>query len=232
MILLFLLITIISTERGFVDSVWSTVTIIGAFALAYTFSGFVGDWICNNFVLKYISEYAFEIVGSLMRQSSEQYDISSLFESLPEEFVALVENCGAELSSLEAKFGSSLAVSESELYSFAESVALPISKTISNAIAIVSVFLISILVLWLLGLLVKIIVKIPVIKTINSLLGFLFGVLKGFIIVWVLCVALSIFVERGFMNPDSVGVLNNLTRESYIFNFFCSFSPINFINIG
>ncbi len=232
LILLFLLITIISTERGFVDSVWSTVTIIGAFVLAYTFSGFVGDWICNNYVLRYVSEYAFEIVGSVVKQSAEQYDISSLFDSLPEEFVALVQNCGAEISSLEAQFGSSLTISEGELYSFAESVALPISQTLSNAIAIVSVFLISVLILWLFGILVKIIVKIPIIKTINSLLGFLFGLLKGFIIVWILCVALSIFVEKGFMNPDSVGVLNNLTKESYIFNFFCSFSPINFINIG
>ena len=78
----------------------------------------------------------------------------------------------------------------------------------------------------------KIIVKIPIIKTLNSLLGFVFGVIKGLVIVWILCVTLSIFVESGFMDPETVEVLNNLTKESYIFNFFCTFSPINFINIG
>lgn len=230
--LLFLLIIIIGTERGFVNSVWSTVTIIGAFILAYLFSGYISDWICENFVLKYISEYAYGIVESLIQQSAYQYDISYLFESLPEEFVALVENCGADLDALESHFSSSLTLSKEELYSFAESVAYPISSTIASAIAIVSVFLVSVLLLWLLGLIVKIIVKIPIIKTLNSFLGFIFGILKGFIIVWIICVTLSIFVERGFMNPASADALNKLTSNSYVFKFFCDFSPIKFINIG
>lgn len=230
--LLFLLITIISTERGFVDSVWSSVTIIGSFVIAYLFGGFVGDWIYSTFVLKHISGYAYGIVEALIENSANSYNVSELFSSLPDEFVALVENCGADISVLEAEFGSALTLSSAELYSLAESVAQPISRTLSNAIAIVSVFLISVLVLWLVGLVVKIIVKIPIIKTLNSLLGFIFGVLKGLVIVWIICVALSIFVERGFMDPETVEVLNNLTKGSYIFNFFCSFSPINFINIG
>jgi hypothetical protein len=196
------------------------------------FGGVVGDWICDNFVLKYISEYAYGIVESLIENSAENYNISNLFESLPEEFVTLVENCGADISVLNSQFGSSLTLSQVELYSFAESVASPISQTLSNAIAIVSIFLISLLILWIIGLVVKIIVKIPIIKTVNSLLGFVFGVIKGLVIVWILCVTLSIFVESGFMDPETVEVLNNLTKESYIFNFFCTFSPINFINIG
>lgn len=230
--LLFLLITIISTERGFVNSVWSSVTVLGSFVVAYVLGDAVGNWICDNFVLKYITEYAYNVVEALIDRNANSYNISGLFESLPDEFVALVENCGADLSALEDQFSSSLTLSADELYSFAESVASPISQTLSNAIAIVSLFLISLLSLWLVGLVVKIIVKIPIIKTLNSLLGFVFGMLKGLVIVWILCVTLSIFVERGFMNPETVEVLNNLTKESYIFNFFCSFSPINFINVG
>ena len=184
-----------------------------------------------NFVLKYTSEYAFGVVETLIESNSESYNLSELFESLPAEFVTLVENCGADITTLAAQFGSSLSLSANELYTFAESVALPISKTLSNAIAIVSIFLISLLLLWLIGLVVKIIVKIPIIKTLNSFLGFVFGLIKGLVIVWILCVTLSIFVERGFMNPETVEVLNNLTSGSYIFKFFCSFSPINFINI-
>ena len=230
--LLFLLITIISTERGFVDSVWSSVTIIGSFIVAYLFSSVFGEWICDNFVLKHISEYAYDIVESLIENNADSYNIAGLFESLPEEFITLAQNCGADISALQAQFASSLTLSSAELYSFAESVAAPLSQTLSNAIAIVSIFLSSLLIFWLVGLVVKVIVKIPIIKTLNSLLGFVFGVLKGLVIVWILCVTLSIFVERGFMDPETVEVLNNLTKESYIFNFFCTFSPINFINIG
>ena len=231
-LLLFLLITIIGAERGFVDSVWSSVTVIGSFVIAYLLGGTVGEWICDNFVLKYISEYSYSVVESLAQRSADSYDIAHLFASLPEEFVALATNCGTSISELESQFASSFTLSADELYSFASTIALPISKTLSNAIAIVSLFLISLLLLWLIGMVVKVIVKIPIIKTLNALLGFIFGVIKAFVFIWIICVTLSIFVERGFMNPETVEVLNNLTRESYVFNFFCSSSQIKFINIG
>lgn len=231
-VLLFILITIIGTERGFVDSVWSSVTIIGSFAVAYLFSGIAAEWICNNFVLKYISEYAYGVVDALVEKNAGSYNLSALFESLPDEFITLVENCGADINDLAAQFGSALSISTDELYAFAESVAMPISNTLSNAIAIVSIFLLSVLLLWLIGLVVKIIVKIPIIKTLNTLLGFVFGLIKGLVIVWILCVTLIIFVERGFMDPETVEVLNSLTDGSFIFKFFCSFSPIKFINIS
>ena len=230
--LLFLLIVIVSTDRGFVSSVWNTVTVIGAFILAYMFSGIVADLICKNFVLNYVTEYAYGVVAALIESNTATYDISGLFESLPQDFVSLVEHCGADMAVLEQQFGTAVSVSVDDLFEFAESIALPISQTLSNAIAIVSVFLISLLLLWLFGLIIKVIVKIPIIRTLNSLLGFMFGLVKGFIVVWILCVTLSIFVERGFMNPNSVEVLNELTSSSHIFRFFCSFSPINFINIS
>lgn len=231
LVLIFLLITVISTEKGFVKSIWSTVTIVGAFVLAYMFGPILGDWICDNFVLGHVSEYTFDVVETLIATGSEQYDISYLFESLPEEFVALVENCGADLETLESQFVQSVTVSKEELYSFAESVALPISRTLSNAVGVVSVFLASVLALWLVGLVVKVIAKIPIIKTINGLLGFVVGLIKGFIIVWILCVAIGIFVERGFMEPESMEALKLLADGSYIFKFFCNLSPVNFINI-
>ena len=73
-VLLFILITIIGTERGFVDSVWSSVTIIGSFVVAYLFGGVAADWICDNFVLKYNLNLKFEfkisdLVGSVRSET-------------------------------------------------------------------------------------------------------------------------------------------------------------------
>lgn len=231
LVLIFLLIMVISTEKGFVKSIWSTVTLVGAFVLAYMFGTLLGEWICDNFVLDHVSKYAFGIVEKLAASSSAQYDISYLFEALPDEFVTLVENCGADLEALESQFSLSVTVSQDELYSFAESVALPISRTLSKAVGIVVVFLAAVLALWLVGLVVKVIAKIPIIKTIDGFLGFLVGLIKGFIVVWIICVAVGIFVERGFMEPDSMEALKLLTDGSYIFKFFCNLSPVNFINI-
>ena len=230
-VLLFLLIAVISAEKGFVKSIWSTVTIVGAFILAYMFGPVLGDWICNNFVLEHVSKYTFNIVEGLVGASTEQYDISYLFESLPDEFVALVENCGADLEALESQFQLSVTMSKDELYAFSESVALPISRTLANAVGIVAVFLAAVLALWLVGLVVKVIAKIPIVKTIDGILGFAVGVIKGVIIVWIICLIIGIFIEREFMEPGSIEALKLLTDSSHIFKFFCNLSPVDFINI-
>ncbi len=231
LVLLFFLTVILTTDKGFVKSVWSTVTIVGAFVLAYIFGPPLGEWICDLFVLDKVSQYAFGVVENLVTEQSGQYDLSMLFNTLPEEFIQLIENCGADIDQLAEQFKFSVTISQDELYSFAESVAKPLARTVSNAAGVVAVFLASALALWLIGLVVKLIVQLPLIHALNGILGFVLGAVEGLVIVWVLCIALGIFVEQGFMNPGSVEVLRSLTEGSVIFEFFCALSPINFINI-
>ncbi len=229
--LVFLIIVVFVTDKGFVRSIWSTVTIVGAFVLAYIFGPIIGSWICDTFVLNAITEYAFDIVEKLISEQSGRYDISSLFDTLPEEFVQLIENCGADLEQLASEFNNAMTIPKEDLYGFAESVALPISRTVSNAAGIVVIFVLSAIALWLTGILVKALVRLPLIHELNGILGFLLGLAEGLVIIWVLCLAISVFAESGFMEPASVNVINSLTERSYIFKFFCNLSPVNFINI-
>ncbi len=230
-VLIFAIIVIFSVERGFVRSVWSTVTVVGAFIAAYIFGPLLGNWICDTFILNSVTEYAFEVVERLISEQSGQYNLSQLFETLPEEFVQLIENCGADIDQLASDFSAALTIPKEGLYGFAESVALPISKTISNAIGVILIFIVATISLCLIGYLVKAIVKLPLIHQVNGFLGLILGIIEGFVIVWVLCVAIGIFAERGFMDPASVKVIDSLTDGSYIFRFFCNLSPVNFINI-
>lgn len=231
LVLLFLLIAVVSTRKGFVRSIWSSITIIGSFITSYLFGPVLGERICAKYVLPRVSEFTFDKVERLINNSSGQYDISALFETLPEEFITLASNCGANVEELKLKFISAVTVPKEGLYDLADSIALPISRTLSNAIGIILVFMISVVVLWLVGLVVKVIAKIPIIKTVDSFLGFLLGVVKGLIIVWIVCVAIGFFVEGGFMTPQNNEVLKSVTDQSYILRFFCDLSPVNFINI-
>lgn len=232
LILIFLLMVVIATQKGFVKSIWRTVTVIGSFVVAYIFGPVLGSWICTGFVLKNVTSYAYEVITRLAENSSGIYDVSSLFETLPEEFVRLLSNCGADINEISSGLSLSLKVTEDEIYSLAQSIAAPISHSISNAIGIVTVFLASVLVLILLGMVLKLVVKIPVIRSLDAILGAVFGIVEGAVIVCVLCVAIGIFVEHSFMNSSSNEVLYALTENSRIFNFFCQLSPIDFININ
>lgn len=230
-ILIFLLIVVVATQKGFVKSIWRTVTVIGSFIVAYIFGPLIGDWICENYVLEHVTSYAYDVVAQLVDNNAGEYNISGLFETLPEEFTQLLSHCGTSIEELSSQFSVSLTVSEEELYSMAESIATPISNTISNAVGIIAVFLASVLAFVLVGMVLKLVVKMPIIRSLDSFLGFVFGVGEGIVIVWILCVFVGIFVEHSFMSSSSNEVLYSLTEGSRIFNFFCELSPIDFINI-
>jgi uncharacterized membrane protein required for colicin V production len=230
-VLIFLLIVVVSTQKGFVKSIWRTVTVIGSFVVAYIFAPVIGEWICDNFVHQHVTSYAYGVVAQLVENNAGEYNVSGLFETLPEEFTQLLAHCGTSVEELSSRFSVSLTVSEDELYSMAESIAMPISRTLSNAVAIISVFLVSILAFALVGLVLKLVVKMPIIHSLDSVLGCLFGVGEGLVIVWILCLLVGLFVEHSFMSNSSNEVLYSLTEGSRIFNFFCELSPIDFINI-
>lgn len=230
-VLIFLLIVVLATQKGFVKSIWRTVTVIGSFIVAYLFGPIIGEWIYDNFVLEHVTSYAYDVVAQLVENNGGEYNVSELFETLPDEFLQLLSHCGTSVEELSSKFSVSLTVSEEELYSMAESIAMPISHTLSNAVGIIAVFLASILAFVLVGLVLKLVVKLPIIHSLDSILGFLFGIGEGFVIVWILCLLVGIFVEHSFMSSSSNEVLYSLTEGSRIFNFFCELSPIDFINI-
>ena len=232
LLLVLLLVASISAQKGFVRSIWATVTLIGAFFIAYAFGATVGELICGEFILPRITEYTFEIIKNIVTSTAGNYNVSELFDTLPEEFVILAENCGANIELLEEQFTSAVTIPEEQLYDLASSIALPISNTISKALGIILLFIVSILALALIGLVVKIITKIPVIKTIDGILGFVLGLLKGVVLLFMLCVVAAIFVESEFMSGAPEMFFKSLTENSYIFRFFCAFSPIDFINVG
>lgn len=232
LILVFLLVVIVATMKGFVKSIWRTVTIVGAFILAYVFGIAVGEWICDNFVLDHVTSYSYGIVSELVEENADKYDVSGLFETLPQEFTDLLANCGTDIEELTSRYSNTVTVSEEDLYSMAQSIALPISGTLSNAVGVITVFMVSLLILSLVGLLLKVVVKIPIIRSIDSFLGFVFGLAEGLVVIWILCVFTGLFVEHSFMSNSSNEVLNELTDASRILKFFCKLSPVDFINIS
>ncbi len=231
LVLIFFLCITITAKRGFVKSVWGAGTVIGAFVMAYLFGPPIGEFIYTVFVHDSVSEYAFGVIEKLAVEQSGGYDLSSLFETLPKEFTQLLDNCGADINALSEQFKLSVTVSEEELRSFAESVAQPIAHTLSSAAGIIIVFLASVLALWIIGLIVKAVVRLPLLSTLNGFLGFLLGAVSGLIIVWIICICVAIFAESGFMKPESVSFLKSLTSDSVLFDFFCQLSPVDFIHI-
>ena len=231
LIVLFLLIVIICACRGFVRCIWSMLTIVGAFVLAYVFGPTVGGWIGETFVYEYVSSYTYDTLDSIVDESGNEFAVSDVFDSMPDELIDLLNRCGADYEDIKTELSSSLTVSNEQLRSISDSISLPISTTISNIIGIVVVFFGALLAISLLGLILKLVVKVPVIKSIDSFLGAILGIAEAFVVIWVVCLIIGLLVEHSFISNSQNEELLLIAKNSYILRFFCDLSPINFINI-
>lgn len=233
LVVIFLLVVIISTCRGFVKSIWSMVTIIGAFVLAYMFGPVLGEWLEESFVNDYVSSYACEVVETIAKDDviPNRYDVSELFDPASQKYVEWLTSCGVDLDDIKSRLSPTLIVSQSELYFISESIASSVSETISKVLGIIISFVASLIIISLLGGLLKLIVKVPIIKSINTILGMILGLFEGFAVVWVLCTVVSIFVESGIWNEGNGEMFRLIINNSYLYKYFCDLSLFDFINI-
>jgi uncharacterized membrane protein required for colicin V production len=231
LILLFFIIVLASTIRGFVKSVWRTVTVVGAFILAYVYGPFLGAYLCESYVVDYVSDYTFESLTQLIDKEAEGYAGGDIVNDAPEELVELLERYGSDINELRNSFKSGVAVSEEELKALSDSISVPIASTIATIIGIFLVFLGGVLLISLIGLVLRLIVKLPIIRFFDSFLGAVFGIAEAFVIVWVLCLLIGFLVEHGFITGTSTDVIGAMIENSYLFRFFCDLSPVDFINI-
>ena len=228
---IFLLIVIISARRGFIKCIWSLVTVVSAFFLAYTFGPMLGAKLCDRFIYDYVSSYTYESVEKMAQKDADDYDLSAVFDNMPDEFNELLDHCGVELDEISLQVSPTMTVTSEELSVIAGSIARPVSATIANIIGVIAVFFASVILISLLGVLLKLIVKVPVIKSINSFFGMILGAIEGFFIIWVVCLLIGLFVEQGFMSNINNEFLCTMTESSCLLKFFCQLSPIDFINI-
>ena len=231
LVLLFFIVVLVSTIRGFVKSVWRTFTVVGAFVIAYTYGTFVGTYLCDNYVNDYVAEYTLESLTEIVTDDSGNSASVDILDNAPEELIDLLERCGSDIDELRSFINNDVVVSEEELQVMAESISAPIARTISAIIGMIAVFVAGVILLSLFGALLRLILKLPIIRFIDSFLGMAFGLAEAFVVVWVVCLVIGFIVEHGFITGSTNEAITAVTDSSHLFRFFCDLSPVDFINI-
>lgn len=228
---IFVLTVVVCASRGFVKSIWWLLRAVLSLGAAFLFGHNFGSWLMDRFLLEKFTDAARSSLSGIVKESNGSYDISELFESMPESFRSLLERFGADASELGSTYGASANASAGDINSMAADIATPIARVVSEALGYVAVFFAAFLIITIVGWVIRLIAELPVLRSVNHLLGGIFGVICGFIYLWVICLAISAFVESGIAENES-RALRELAEKSYLFRFFCGFSPFDYINIS
>lgn len=231
LVAVFVLTVAVCAKRGFVKSIWWLLRAVLSLGAALLFGRYFGEWIMDRFMFEKFTNVVYSSLNGIVNETNGSFDLSELFSSAPESFMSLLERFGADTEALSEKFAGSANASTIDMNNLAADIAEPVARVVSQALGHVAVFLAVFLVITIIGWVVRLIAELPVLRNVNHLLGGLFGVVCGFIYLWVICTAISAFVESGIAENESRQLMQ-LAQHSYIFRFFCDFSPLDYINIS
>lgn len=199
------LFALINCIKGFTKQIFKIVASVGSLVIAYFFCGALLEFLNDHFDLT--AKLANSLYGALadkvalvIEPTLDNISEAIISAGLPE-FVANY----AEVALAEATAGSyeSIAAFLSEL----------IANHILTAASFVALWIVSKLVLMLIGwLLSKVIGVVPIVRSVDRILGLLLGVIKALILVYVLLYVIEIL-------PDSITVvqtLQNCINESVV----------------
>lgn len=230
LVVIFALIVFVDTKRGFVKAVWGFARAAASVILSLMFGSAVGLLFNKIFVLNTVTNTVYAALEPVIGLTNGSYNISAAFEGNAG-FADLLSRFGVTAESLQAKYGEFANATQDTLREMAEFIAKPIADTLSKLLGVVVIFLISMIALYIVGKVVDLLAKLPVIKTLNSFLGAVFGAASGFIYIWIICLVLSMVIEYRVAGQTTDSLVL-MVRDSHLFNFFCKFSPVDFIHIG
>lgn len=230
LVAVFALTVVVCASRGFIKSVWWLLRAVLSLGAAFLFGDRLGSWLMDRFMLDKFTAVAEDALKAIVKEENGVFDLSELFSSMPESFQNLLSRFGADVSSLGGTYAGAEQASVSDVSAMAADIAHPVASVVSGALGYVIAFLIAFVVISIVGWVVKLIAELPGIRRVNHLLGGIFGALCGFVYLWVICLAISAFVESGIAENESRALME-LAGHSYLFRFFCGFSPLDYVNI-
>ncbi|MBQ8208458.1 MAG: CvpA family protein [Clostridia bacterium] len=230
-VIIFLMTVISCRSKGFFKSFFGLIKVVLALIVAYLFMPTAAYFYRTSFVEKLVSDTVAERINNLAQKTAEGFNLEKLFGDMPSEFADILSRYGADGDKLAERFGGLTAAAEDSINDLATSITSAVVHAISDILAFATLFVGALIVLSIVIWIVGLIMKLPVLSTIDKGLGFLFGIISGLLLIWVYANLVTFAVEAiSIVKPGLIGtnVIENTFIIKYISdNFMFGFAAPN-----
>lgn len=217
LILTFAFTVIFYTYKGFIKSCFGLCKYLIAFVIAHLFAPTLSEIIFDSFMYDSINRSVYNWMSDIISNAEAQLNIQEFINKFPEFITKLLENIGVSLNSL-VENPESAPMTEEALSNIATSVSSSIAEFISTALAYVSIFVVSVIVLTILVFILDKICKLPVLKQLNKTLGCIFGIICAIINVMAVCAIITLVLNIvGIEKPELIPDI--ISDKTIVYNF-------------
>ena len=187
--------------------------------LAFLFGKTIGELLADNFFNDKITDFVYNSLLKVYGEDSSIFDLSQIIEKMPKSILQLTELCGVSIHQIAESYSNETAATTDQLHDIAVNIAFPVSKIISDICGYLIIFIVSYLLLVLVGMLLEVVTEIPVIRFVNRTLGFLFGCICAFIYSRIF-VLLAKVILICILTVGKESTITEIIDKTYIFRLF------------
>lgn len=218
-------------RRGFFKTVMGLVSGIASLLAAYSFSPALSAWIYEKFMLNSLSGGLCTTFSSIAETgadaASKVYDLTKLLDS--QQFLDVISRYGADRDKVESLIDGIGVGGEDAVRRVSDAVAAPVAQTVSDIIAFIAVFAVTLIALKIITHFIGLLFKLPVLHGLDKTLGLVFGCLCALFFVWVFAmVAAAAVTALSSAYPATFS--ENILENSFLLKFFAKYNVIGEIS--
>jgi uncharacterized membrane protein required for colicin V production len=231
-LLLLIVLTVYNGYRkGFIHEIMNLVTFFASYAAARYFTPFLGEHFKNTIVIKRVSESVTYSLNSLF--GNKLTGFADLFNEMPKAFTDLISQYQTDQNSLVTFYESDVLpnVSTSGVSdAISRYIADPVATVLSNVLAFLTVFCVTLIVFKIITFILDTIFKIPVLKFLNRMCGAVLGLFYGLLFVILLTMLMRAALPLlTALFPD---FNQSIISESVLFKYLTNFPLLNKLDVN
>lgn len=213
-------------KSGFIKMAVSFLKNIVALVVASMFATRLGAFLYASFFKGMFEKMTVKkITQWLGVEHGSELDIGPLLERKHTEFVNFIEKLGFDLETVTEKYNE---LGESSSDVIVEYIAEPLGVTVSNAVAFIILFVLSVLAIKIVGFILGKIVKLPVLNVTNRLLGLILGVVSGIIFVFIFVALVDVLVPYIRIDGESLAA-GSIEEGTMIYRHLVGQTPVGLV---
>lgn len=225
---IFVIFAIAGMKKGLIKSLMGTGVVILSIIITINCYTYLADFFRTTVVYGQLTDNLNEKIETYVSDAMDEGKLLELFNESPAGISALLSGFGVSTEEVRTKYSEMLAAGEENIAaSISDYIVMPAAKTLSNALAVIAVFLASVIVLSLVVLILDLLFKLPILNLFNRAGGLLGGLVTGLLICFVFCTAVNLalpYLPGAGIKLDSTTIENTL-----LFSKISEINPLSFL---
>lgn len=228
LILVIALYAVSGAKKGLIKALCGMGVTIVSLIIALNFYSPLAAYFRSTLIYEQMTENLSGKIEAYINDNADSQSFSELINDAPESLDIILKGFGTSLEDVSAKMDAMIESGETNLAAgLSDYIVKPAAKMLSNALAIIVMFIASLIVLNIALLLLDLIFKLPVLNFANKLGGFVAGAAIGLLISFVVCAVINIALP--VLPGVGIEIDSDTAAKATVFTAISDINPLSFL---